>query len=84
MVVVQHFQGIAVDAGVCVDGDCAITHMVSGDAIEIDFGHATGSLHLCLSQDAAVKLVNVVTVAVADLQEHRATLDRSGRVREQR
>ena len=72
------------DAGVCVDGDCAIAHMVSGDAIEIDFGHATGSLHLCLSEDAAVKLVNVVTVAVADFQQHRATLDRSDRVRDER
>jgi hypothetical protein len=71
------FQGISVDAGVTVDGDCTITHTVCLDGIEFDFGHRTGSLHLCMTEDAAIKLVHIATVALDDFRQHRATTDRS-------
>jgi len=78
---VHHFQGISVDAAVSVDGDCTITHGVNTDHIEIEFGHSAGSLQLCLTENAAVKLVNAVTVAVEEFRQHRATLDRSDGLR---
>lgn len=79
----HHFQGIAVDAGASVSGDCTVTHMVSVDSIEIDFGHSAGSLHLCLSEDAAIKLVNVATIALEDFRQHRAIADRSDQLNSQ-
>lgn len=71
------FQGIAIDAGASIDGDCAITHRVGQDCVEIDFGHRTGGLNLCLTEDAAAKLANVITVALGDLHHRRDTTDRT-------
>lgn len=69
-----NFQGISVDAGVSVDGSCDITHNVSHNGIEMDFGHSAGSLHLTLTEDAATKLTHVVTAALADYRQSRANL----------
>ena len=74
------FQGISVDAGVTIDGDCTITHTVSRDGIEVDFGHRAGCLQLCMTEDAALKLVNVMTVALDDFRQHRATADHPDRL----
>lgn len=60
------------DAGVCLEGDCEITHKVIAGRIEIEFGHAAGSLTLCLSEDAAVNLMNVVTAATEEFQRRAA------------
>jgi hypothetical protein len=67
------FLGIAVDATVTVDGDCDLTHAVSRDCVEIDFGHSTGSLYLGLTETALVKLVNVATVALDEVRQLRST-----------
>jgi hypothetical protein len=72
-----HFQGIAVDAGVSVDGDCTMTHSVHNEGVDIDFGHGTGSLHLCLTENATVKLTDLLTVALADFRQHRVTCESS-------
>lgn len=78
------FQAITVDAGVSIDGDCAITHVASDEAIEVSIGPSTGGLNLCLSVDAASRLVDVMTMAVADLRQCRATPDRVELAREDR
>jgi hypothetical protein len=71
------FQGIAIDAGVSIDGDCTVTHRVSRDCIEIDFGQGgTGGLNLCLTENAAAKLADVITVALSDFRQHRDSTDR--------
>jgi hypothetical protein len=79
-ITIHTFQGISVDAGVTIDGDCTITHTTSLDSIEVDFGHRTGSLQLCMTEDAAIKLVNVMTIALDDFRQHRATAERSDRL----
>ncbi len=76
----HNFQGISVDAGASIDGDCTITHMVTLDSIEINFGHSVGSLQLNMTEDAAIKLVNLMAVALDDFRQHRATAQRSGRL----
>lgn len=73
------FQGIAVDAGVSVDGDCNMTHMITNECIEIDFGQSTGGLSLCLTEDATVKLADLIVVALEDFRQNRASADRSDR-----
>ena len=73
------FQGIAVDAGVSVDGDCTMTHMVTNECIEINFGQSTGGLNLCLTEDATAKLANLIVVALEDFRQNRTTVDRSDR-----
>ena len=75
-----HFQGIAVDAGVSVDGDCTMTHSVHNEGVDIDFGQSSGGLHLCLTENAAVKLSDLLTVALADFRQNRATHESSTRV----
>ncbi len=77
----HHFQGISVDAGVSITGDCAITHTVSLESIEIELGHRVGSLQLCMTEDAAIKLMNIVTVALDDFRQHCATADNSDQLR---
>jgi len=74
---VHHFQGIAVDAGVSIDGDCTMTHVVTNEGIDIDFGHSTGGLHLCLTENAAAKLADLVALALADFRQDRATCENS-------
>lgn len=66
------FQGLAVDAGVSVDGDCAVTHVVSREGIEIDFESSFGALHLFMTEGAAIKLINVLAVAMEDFQQSHA------------
>ena len=34
------FLGIAVDATASIDSDCDMTHAVSPNCVEIDFGHS--------------------------------------------
>ncbi|HEY3753155.1 MAG TPA: hypothetical protein VGL80_28530 [Pseudonocardiaceae bacterium] len=65
------FLGIAVDATASIDSDCDMTHAVSPNCVEIDFGHSTGSLHLGMTEAAVAKLVNVATVALDELRELR-------------
>ena len=79
-IAMHNFQGISVDAGVTIDGDCTITHTASLDSIDVDFGHRVGCLQLCMTEDAAIKLVNVVTVALDDFRQHRATAEHSDRL----
>ena len=68
-------SGISVDAGVSIDGDCDMTHTVTLDCVEIEFGQRTGCLQLCMTEDAVTKLVNIANIALADLRQHRATTD---------
>ena len=75
-----HFQGIAVDAGVSVDGDCTMTHSVHNEGVDIDFGQSTGGLHLCLTENAAIKLADLLSTALADFRQHRATHESSAMV----
>ncbi len=69
---------------VAIGGDCAITHAVSRDCIEVDFGHRAGCLQLCMTEDAAIKLVSIATVALDDFRQHRATADHSDRLTNER
>ena len=70
-------QGIAVDAGVSIDGDCTITQTVSQDCVEIEFGQSIGCLHLCMTESAAAKLADVITVALADFRQRNDAADLS-------
>jgi len=68
------FCGISVDAGVSIDGDCDMTHTVTTqNCVEIELGQSAGSLQLCMTEDAATKLVNVVTSALDALRQRRVT-----------
>ena len=73
------FQGIAVNAGASIGTDCQIAHTLDNDGIEINMGSGPGGLSLCLSGDAAVRLVDVMTAAVADLRQRRTTSELSER-----
>lgn len=78
------FQGIAVNAGASIDGDCSIAHTVDNEGIEVNIGSGTGGLNLNLSADAAVKLTEVVTLAVTDLRQRHTIPDRSEHPRDER
>ena len=65
-------ERVSVDVVVCIDGDCAINYMVAGDRIEIEFGRASGSLTLCLPEDTAIKLIDIVSLAIEDFRQQRA------------
>lgn len=71
----HHFQGISVDTGVSIDGDCSITHTVSADSIDITFGSSSGSLLLTMTENAAVKLMDLMATALGDLRQRRATAE---------
>ncbi len=72
------FCGISVDAGVSIDGDCDMTHKVTTlDCVEIELGQSAASLQLCMTEDAAAKLVDVATSALDALRQRRATADRA-------
>lgn len=77
------FLGIAVDATVSIDGDCDLTHAVSHNCVEIDLGHSAGSLHLGFTEKALAKLINVATVALAEVRELRLGSNQLDRPREQ-
>jgi len=63
---------------VSIDGDCDITHTITGrDCVEIELGQSTGSLQLCMTEDAATKFVNVATSALDALRQRRAGADQS-------
>lgn len=68
-----HFQGLSVDAGISIDGSCTMTHSALHEGIEIDLGDSSGGVHLCLTEDATVKLVDLMAIALADFRQHRPT-----------
>ena len=76
----HHFQGISVDTGVSIDGDCSIAHAVNADSIDITFGSSSGSLLLTMTENAAVKLMDLVATALGDLQQRRATAEQPTRM----
>ncbi len=75
------FLGISVDAGASIDGDCDMTHTVTPNCVEIEFGHSTGCLHLGLTEAATTKLVNVATVALDEMRQLHATAHHQDRSR---
>lgn len=74
------FQGMSVDVGVSVDGDCDIAHTVGRDYIEINFGRTAGSLQLCMTEESVAKLANIATVALDDFRRRRAEAEQSDRL----
>lgn len=71
------FCGISVDAGVSIDGDCAMTHTVTTpECVEIELGQSAGSLSLCMTEEAVTKLVRVATTALDELRQRRISASR--------
>jgi hypothetical protein len=60
--------GIAVDAWVKIDGDCALTCDVADGETQLMFGHRSGSLTLLTNENALGRLVRVAGEALRRLQ----------------
>lgn len=61
-------QGIAVGASVAVEGHCRVSCDVIGDQVQFEFGHLGGALHLTITEQDLVTLVEVATATLARLQ----------------
>jgi hypothetical protein len=71
----QTILGISVDAGASIDGDCPMTYSAHPSGVEIEFGSTTSSLHLGLTHEALINLIDVSTNALTDLRRVRGGIE---------
>ena len=61
------FQGIAVDSWVTYVEDCHLSCEVTGEQVQLCFGHNTGSLNLVTSEAGLRKLAVIAAEALTTL-----------------
>ncbi len=63
-------MGIALDTWADIDGDCSMSYCeVTRSDAQIVVGHGSGSLHLVMTEGGLVRLADVVSKALKEVQE---------------